>query len=59
MKLLFSQNFLNFLLAFVIPVLNAIDTSINHCQAIILAPNRELAQQIHRVNNFPRNFHIF
>mmetsp|Transcript_17392 Transcript_17392/g.31398 ORF Transcript_17392/g.31398 Transcript_17392/m.31398 type:complete len:391 (-) Transcript_17392:32-1204(-) len=34
---------------FAISMLQLIDTSINRCQALILAPTRELAQQIHRV----------
>jgi len=34
---------------FAISMLQLIDTSITRCQALILAPTRELAQQIHRV----------
>ncbi|KJE89638.1 eukaryotic translation initiation factor 4A isoform 1B [Capsaspora owczarzaki ATCC 30864] len=34
---------------FSISVLQSIDTSIPHCQALILAPTRELAQQIQKV----------
>lgn len=34
---------------FTIGMLELIDASINECQALILAPTRELAQQIHRV----------
>ena len=33
--------------AFAIAILQRIDTSLNECQALILAPTRELAQQIH------------
>jgi len=31
---------------FVISILQRIDTTINECQALILAPTRELAQQV-------------
>ena len=31
---------------FVISILQCIDTTINECQALILAPTRELAQQV-------------
>ncbi|XP_017476905.1 PREDICTED: ATP-dependent RNA helicase eIF4A-like [Rhagoletis zephyria] len=34
---------------FVISILQRIDTTINECQALILAPTRELAQQIQKV----------
>ncbi|KAJ6223197.1 hypothetical protein RDWZM_001742 [Blomia tropicalis] len=34
---------------FVISILQCIDTTINECQALILAPTRELAQQIQKV----------
>ena len=34
---------------FSVGMLELIDNSINNCQALILAPTRELAQQIHRV----------
>ncbi|OMJ65541.1 hypothetical protein SteCoe_38036 [Stentor coeruleus] len=34
---------------FIIGMLELIDTSVIQCQALILAPTRELAQQIHRV----------
>ncbi len=32
--------------AFVLPILDAIDPSVNACQALILAPTRELAKQV-------------
>lgn len=35
---------------FSISILQQIDTSLNECQALILAPTRELAQQIQKVN---------
>lgn len=34
---------------FTVGMLELIDSSVNQCQALILAPTRELAQQIHRV----------
>ncbi|CAG2122735.1 unnamed protein product, partial [Medioppia subpectinata] len=34
---------------FSIAILQQIDTSLNECQALILAPTRELAQQIQKV----------
>jgi len=34
---------------FSVGMLEIIDNSVNHCQALVLAPTRELAQQIHRV----------
>merc|ERR1711902_342762 len=34
---------------FSISILQQIDTSINQCQALVLAPTRELAQQIQKV----------
>ena len=34
---------------FTVGMLEVIDNSINQCQALVLAPTRELAQQIHRV----------
>jgi translation initiation factor 4A len=34
---------------FTIAVLQRLDTSLNHCQALVLAPTRELAQQIQKV----------
>jgi translation initiation factor 4A len=34
---------------FSVGMLELVDTSVNQCQALILAPTRELAQQIHRV----------
>jgi len=37
---------------FSISILQQIDTSFNECQALILAPTRELAQQIQNVNLF-------
>lgn len=39
---------------FSISILQQIDTSIKECQALILAPTRELAQQvsINEINNF-------
>lgn len=36
---------------FSISILQQIDTSIRECQALILAPTRELAQQIQKVRN--------
>lgn len=35
---------------FSISILQQIDTSVRECQALILAPTRELAQQIQKVN---------
>lgn len=35
---------------FVISILQRIDTTINECQALILAPTRELAQQVRLLN---------
>lgn len=37
---------------FSISILQQIDTSVNECQALILAPTRESAQQIQKVNLF-------
>jgi translation initiation factor 4A len=34
---------------FTVGLLELIDSSVNQCQALVLAPTRELAQQIHRV----------
>lgn len=40
---------------FSISILQQIDTTLNECQALILAPTRELAQQIQKVrSNFPK-----
>ena len=36
---------------FSIAILEKIDTGLRECQALILAPTRELAQQIQKVNN--------
>ena len=37
---------------FSIAILEKIDTGLRECQALILAPTRELAQQIQKVNNW-------
>lgn len=42
---------------FSISILQQIDTTLNECQALILAPTRELAQQIQKVSsNFQNKF---
>lgn len=38
---------------FSISVLQKIDTSVRQCQALLLAPTRELAQQIQKVRYLP------
>ena len=44
---------------FSIAILEKIDTGLRECQALILAPTRELAQQIQKVNvNFLSRFQV-